>query len=128
MTLFVALGSSLLPIPIARYAGQRLGILDRPGELTVHQEPVPRTGGLAMLVGFLLAVAWARLRGYWSPSHTGMGSQIVRGLLLGLLLVTTAGLLDDVDCISPLRKFLLQFLGAAVALGYWTTTREFLLR
>ena len=100
-TFLIAFGSSLLVTPIARYLGQRLGILDRPGELTVHHQPVPRTGGLAILASFLVAVAWAPWSACYSLADAGKASGLARGLFLGLMLVGAAVLLDDVHHISP---------------------------
>jgi UDP-GlcNAc:undecaprenyl-phosphate/decaprenyl-phosphate GlcNAc-1-phosphate transferase len=37
---------------------QRLGLVDRPGGRKLHESPTPLTGGLAMLFGFVIALAF----------------------------------------------------------------------
>ena len=57
ITAFVA---SFLLTPLVRNLFHRWGVLDHPGERTVHLNPVPRVGGtaiaLACLIAFLLLV------------------------------------------------------------------------
>jgi UDP-N-acetylmuramyl pentapeptide phosphotransferase/UDP-N-acetylglucosamine-1-phosphate transferase len=55
----IALFATLVLTPVARMLGLRLGILDIPGELSIHTRSIPRTGGLAMFLGFLVAVGYA---------------------------------------------------------------------
>jgi UDP-GlcNAc:undecaprenyl-phosphate GlcNAc-1-phosphate transferase len=53
----VAMVVTMAWLPLfARLAG-RLGVLDRPGARKVHSLPIPRVGGLAMLLGVLIAAA-----------------------------------------------------------------------
>lgn len=53
----VAMVVTMAWLPLfTRWAG-RLGVLDRPGIRKVHAMPIPRVGGLAMLLGVLIAGA-----------------------------------------------------------------------
>ena len=53
----VALVSSLVATPLVRDAAERRDLLDEPGGRKIHARAVPRLGGAAMLLAFLLAVA-----------------------------------------------------------------------
>ncbi|MBU1748400.1 MAG: hypothetical protein KKA73_11985, partial [Chloroflexi bacterium] len=110
----VALVLALLLTPLARRLAPLLGAVDVPvEELSIHAEPVPRTGGLAMLAAFLAAMGTAWALGLVPP---GDALPLI-GVLVGACIVASAGLLDDVRHISPITKMLWQLLGTAIAVG-----------
>jgi UDP-N-acetylmuramyl pentapeptide phosphotransferase/UDP-N-acetylglucosamine-1-phosphate transferase len=88
---FVAL--RLLAGPFARLA------LDQPNERSLHERPVPRTGGLAVLAGIGAAV-------YFMPS----GLWLTAGLALALAAVS---LLDDLRGMPTLARLLAHAAAAA---------------
>lgn len=111
---------SLVLTPLARTFGLRLKIVDTPGELSIHTCPIPRTGGLALFVAFVLAIGYA-----WT---TGLGNhmdQIIIGILIGAGIITWAGFLDDIKQISPLQRLLWQLLGATIAIGLGLLIKTF---
>lgn len=82
----VALCASLiLTIPIRRLA-LRYGMVDKPGPRKVHAKPIPLLGGIAIYLGFVLAVLLSR--------NAGPLSQVI-GVLAGATLVAVVGFLDD---------------------------------
>jgi UDP-GlcNAc:undecaprenyl-phosphate/decaprenyl-phosphate GlcNAc-1-phosphate transferase len=82
----VALLASLgLTIPVRQFA-LRYGMVDRPGPRKVHVKPIPLLGGIAIYLGFVLAIVLT-LRG--APQ------QQIAGILAGATLLATVGLLDD---------------------------------
>ncbi|RDI95093.1 undecaprenyl/decaprenyl-phosphate alpha-N-acetylglucosaminyl 1-phosphate transferase [Meiothermus sp. QL-1] len=87
-----------LSIPLARV----LGVVDRPGAIKIHTSPKPRFGGVG-IVGAV--VVW----GVYTGSLSGWA-------LLGLLIITAVGALDDRFGLSP-RLRLGAELVAGLALG-----------
>ena len=61
VTVLAALASFVLAHVAARL-GPRLDAMDRPKPLSIHTRPTPRTGGLAVLAGFVPAVGWDSVR------------------------------------------------------------------
>ena len=57
----VAIGTTFAVTPLLKWLATRLGIVAVPTERAVHTTPIPYLGGVAMLIGFLVAmgVAWA---------------------------------------------------------------------
>jgi len=49
--LVLAIGAT----PVARYLAPRMGIIDQPEERKIHEQPVPRLGGAAILVAVVVA-------------------------------------------------------------------------
>ena len=97
---------------MARTIGYRLGIIDTPGELSIHIRHIPRTGGLAMFVGFLMAMGYA-----WATGLLDNEGRTFIGIVIGAVVIFLAGFLDDINRISTRQKFLWEFLGAAIAIG-----------
>ena len=82
----VALLASLcLTVPI-RHLALRYGMVDKPGPRKVHLNPIPLLGGIAIYLGFVLAVVLTR--------HDAPLQQII-GILAGATLLAIVGFLDD---------------------------------
>jgi UDP-GlcNAc:undecaprenyl-phosphate GlcNAc-1-phosphate transferase len=86
LAFIVALAASLLlTVPVRRLA-LHYGMVDLPGPRKVHLSPIPLLGGIAIYLGFVLAILFT-LRG--APS------QQMAGILAGATLLAVVGLLDD---------------------------------
>jgi UDP-N-acetylmuramyl pentapeptide phosphotransferase/UDP-N-acetylglucosamine-1-phosphate transferase len=99
---------ALFPI---RAAAIRLNLFDMPGERRVHTRPIPRIGGLAMYLGFVVAVAVS-----FSLPVLRFQEEIERILLLliGATIVTAIMLVDDLIGIPPLPKLAAQVVAAMI--------------
>lgn len=116
----IALASSLVLTPLARRLGVRLRILDNPGHLSIHAVPTPRSGGLALFSGFLMAMGYA-----WSTRLPTDGRRMLAGILIGAFVIFITGLLDDIRWLSPQQKFVGELLGAGIAIGLGLQLRTF---
>ena len=70
----------------------------------MHKTPIPRMGGLAIFLGFLLSTL------IFVPLTTP-----VRGMLLGSVIIVILGIFDDIYALPAKPKFLVQILAALVA-------------
>ncbi|MDA2910058.1 undecaprenyl/decaprenyl-phosphate alpha-N-acetylglucosaminyl 1-phosphate transferase [Nitrospiraceae bacterium AH_259_D15_M11_P09] len=82
--LILSFAASFGLTPIMFRLGHRLGLVDQPAERKIHWEPTPRIGGLAIYLGFVVAVVANSILVDWMIAILVSGS---------LLLVV--GLLDD---------------------------------
>lgn len=98
-----ALALSLFLTPLVRKLAIRTGFVDRPVARSIHTEPKPYLGGLAIYAAFSVAVA---LGG-------GLQDPKVVGILAGGGLILGLGVLDDRVRLSAKVKFLGQILAAA---------------
>ena len=99
VALFATLG---LTVPIRRLA-LRYGMVDHPGPRKVHLSPIPLLGGIAIYLGFVLAVLL---------TLHGPFQQQVMGILAGATLLATVGFLDDGGLLHHQVKL---FIGMPVA-------------
>jgi UDP-GlcNAc:undecaprenyl-phosphate/decaprenyl-phosphate GlcNAc-1-phosphate transferase len=99
----VAAALVLLATPPAARLARRLGAVAQPGPRRIHREPMPLLGGLALLAGFLLPVAW------FLPLDAGG-----RALVVGAALIALLGAVDDVWSLTPAVKLAGQAVCAAI--------------
>jgi UDP-GlcNAc:undecaprenyl-phosphate GlcNAc-1-phosphate transferase len=86
---------------LARNKGWR-GWLVEPNARSVHTTPIPTVGGIAMLGGFLVAMAVAWATGRFTPVFEDNSEPL--GIVLAALLVFAIGYLDDVRDLAPPAK------------------------
>ncbi len=93
-----------------------LGALDQPGPRKIHQHPIPRLGGLAVL-GAIASVAVAT---FWLSPWTGwqLPGRLCLGIALGLLPIVAVSIRDDMKPLPPLPKFVAHLVGAAIVVGF----------
>lgn len=103
LAFIIAMATTMVLIPpLARAAG-RLRVLDAPGARKVHAQPMPRVGGIAMLVGVIIALL------FWLPAF----NQRMLAWLAGAAIVFAFGVWDDRVQLSPALKLLGQLLAIA---------------
>lgn len=101
----VAFIISFAATPIVKTFAQKVGAMDVPGEeRRVHDHPIPRMGGLAIFLGFLLSVL------LFVPI-----SLPLQGILLGCVIIVATGAIDDIISINAWMKLFMQILAAVVA-------------
>lgn len=108
LALVAALVMSFAATPVIKAFAQRVGAMDVPGdERRVHDHPIPRLGGLAIFIGFLLSVVlFADI------------TKQVRGILLGSILIVAVGAIDDVISLKAWVKFIFQIIAAVIAVAH----------
>lgn len=93
----------LILTPATMALARRVGAVDQPSARRIHDRPVPRLGGLAILLGFLLPALW------FLP-----GDPAARALIAGAVLIAALGIADDVLGLPPAVKLLGQVACAAI--------------
>lgn len=99
----------LASLPLVKRLAERFNLYDAPGPLKIHNQSIPRLGGIAMLVGFLAGTAILYLGGSSSkPSF------------LPLVIIATVcaiGLVDDIRTLGAWTRFSIH-IAAGCALWY----------
>lgn len=123
MTLFylgIFAGSVLASFVLTRYIRDLAtvrGWVAGPGlDRHLHNRPLPRLGGVAIFLAFLLSSGIAWLVTWWVPRLSfAFSSKSLLTILLPGLLIFLLGLYDDLHPVGPYFKFSVQVL-AAIAL------------
>lgn len=116
----VAFGLALAFTPLARRLGWRYGIVDVPGGRRVHERTVPRLGGLALYLPFMIALILTLiLPQEWLPPRQDP-NELTRlaGVLLGSSFIFLVGLYDDRRELGPIPQLIAQFIAALIAIAF----------
>ena len=102
----IALLLTMLALPLLMRFARELGLVDHPGERKVHLDDIPRSGGLAVTIGFFGAAL------VFLP----LNSQLL-ALYAGALVVVIFALLDDRRGLSYQWKFVGQIVAVLVLMS-----------
>jgi UDP-GlcNAc:undecaprenyl-phosphate/decaprenyl-phosphate GlcNAc-1-phosphate transferase len=100
---------------------RRVGWLDKPEARRIHKNPVPRLGGIAMFLGFVLASIV-----FYAPDPIVQSKEMITYwlLLVASLLIVLVHAYDDVKGLKPLTKLLAQTAAVIILLGPgWTVVK-----
>jgi UDP-GlcNAc:undecaprenyl-phosphate GlcNAc-1-phosphate transferase len=116
LTVFLAAaGVTFVTTPLVRLVAVRIGAIDQPGDRKVHPTPTPTIGGVAMYLGFVVALGLSLFMPYFRELHAAnpevLAAFATCSLILGL------GIIDDLKGIRALTKFTGQvFVGGVLFL------------
>ena len=100
-----AVVSFLMTPPVKRFA-EKVGAIDIPkDERRVHDHPIPRMGGLAIFIGFVLSLL----------IFVDVSTPVL-GILLGALIIVVMGAIDDIVNLNAWIKLAGQIVAAVVAI------------
>ena len=105
LAMAVAAAASYLTTPMVKSLAVRVGAIDVPKDnRRMHKVPIPRMGGLAIFIAFLLSVLiFAKI------------DRQMQGILLGAVMIVILGVMDDIMTLKAIPKFLIQIAAAGVA-------------
>ena len=103
---------SLLLTPVCRNLFARRGLVDRPdGRRKLHRHPIPRLGGVPIVLAYVLASALLLLTGRLVPT----GASLMWPLVPAVSIVFFTGLADDLVGLKPWEKLIGQVAAAILA-------------
>ena len=113
--------TSFVCVPMTIKLAKKVGAIDYPSERRVNVRPIPRIGGIAVIIGFLVAVIFLvitmAIQGDLNLEEENMKMKLI-GFLLGAIVLGSAALFDDIKSLKPWMKFLAQLVAAGIAVGF----------
>lgn len=105
LAMVIAAAVALATTPLVKMLAGKVGAVDIPKDnRRMHDHPIPRLGGLAIFLGFLIAVLLL------IPLDTPK-----KGMLLGAVIIVILGVFDDIHALPALPKFIVQIIAALIA-------------
>ena len=103
-----ALIVSFLMTPLVKTFAYKVGAIDVPKDnRRMHKTPIPRLGGLAIFIGFMVS--------------TLLFNEIdvqMRGILMGSVIIVLLGVVDDITPLPAMLKFVVQIVAALIPLSH----------
>lgn len=109
----LAAGIAYALTPAVSRLAHRVGAIDLPGPRKIHQTPIPRLGGLAVVPAILLTLAALPLLPL--PGIPELRPGLWMAFTTGLLPIFVVSCWDDIRPVRPLTKLAGQLLGALIA-------------
>ena len=104
LALIVALVVSFLMTPVVKTFAYKVGAIDVPKDnRRMHKVPIPRLGGLAIFIGFMVSIL------LFVPITPEM-----RSILLGAVIIVVLGVVDDIMALPAMLKFVIQIVAALI--------------
>ncbi|MCR4347302.1 MAG: undecaprenyl/decaprenyl-phosphate alpha-N-acetylglucosaminyl 1-phosphate transferase [Sulfuricaulis sp.] len=107
LTFITAMVVSMVLIPLMARLAPRIGMVDRPEARKVHVKPIPRAGGVGIVLGALLPLV------LWLPFD-----DLFVAYLFGALVLLAFGAWDDIQELGHYVKFIGQF-AAVIAVVFY---------
>jgi len=96
---------------------EKFGIFDNPSPRKIHHKPIPRLGGVAIVIAFLLVTigySLASPRFHFGLEKIFIFDQKMVGVWLGALVLLVLGIIDDIRGVKPLFKLFWHIVAASL--------------
>ncbi|WP_462411359.1 glycosyltransferase family 4 protein [Neobacillus sp. Marseille-QA0830] len=115
LNLAICFFAAIILTPLVKKLAFKIGATDKPNQRKVHSRIMPRLGGLAIFLSFIIGVLILKPVGeYHFP------------IILGSFIIILTGVIDDIKEISPKLKLTGQIVAAAVVVIYGGLKVEFI--
>ena len=95
---------TFLSVPFVKRIAHKIGAIDIPKDSRrMHKKPIPRLGGLAIVIGFLVSVLCF-----------GDLNRQMSATLAGAMIIVALGIVDDCRDLNAMLKFFIQIVAALV--------------
>lgn len=114
---------AFMATPYTIKIAHKIGAVDVPkDERRMHKKAMPKFGGPAVILGFLVAVIYLIIVmsmentiNLWGPDKYGMK---LLGMLIGTIILSITCIIDDIKPIKPITKLAGQLLAAIVTVAF----------
>jgi len=118
LTIVTSAAISCAVTPLIKMLARKVGAMDIPkDERRMHHTPIPRMGGSAIFLGFI--VSFLIFGGKMITSE-------MQGILLGAVIIIVLGILDDIMTLKALPKFAVQIIAAVVVVCHGCRIEHFM--
>jgi UDP-GlcNAc:undecaprenyl-phosphate GlcNAc-1-phosphate transferase len=111
----VAASLAAVLTPVSRWLSLRFGAVDLPDQRKVHRSSMPRMGGVAIVIAFIVPIAGLFVFNAEQARTWFAAGWQVEALIGGGLAIAILGAVDDIKGVKARQKFICQALVAVVA-------------
>lgn len=126
ITLVLCFFASIFLTPVVKKLAFKIGATDKPNQRKVHLKIMPRLGGLAIYISFILGLAIIQPNPKFLLPITNPSLYLNLAIFLGSLIIIITGAIDDAKEISPKVKLTGQILASFVVVFLGDIRVEFI--
>lgn len=120
----LAFVTAFVVTPYTIKLSKRLGAIDKPEKRRINLSPMPRLGGIAVIIGFLLSCTYLLTVMTLEKSFFPFGEEQyfhkLIGVLLGILVLAAFCLVDDIKGLPAIVKLVGQTIAAIIVVSFGT--------
>lgn len=120
----LAFATAFVVTPYTIRLSKKMGAIDKPEKRRVNLSPMPRLGGIAVIVGFLLSCTYLLVIMSLEKTISLFGEEQyfnkLVGILLGITVLTIVMLIDDIKGLPAIVKLLGQTVAAILVVSFGT--------
>lgn len=105
-----AFAITVIATPLAKKLSWKLGAVDYPKDRGMHKKPMPRMGGIAIVLGFTITMV---VMAFLLP---GIAKRQFAGLAVGATIIAILGVVDDVKNLRARDKLCVQIVAAMIVI------------
>lgn len=124
ISFLLAFVTAFVITPYTIRLANKVGAIDIPEKRRINEEPIPRLGGIAVIIGFLVSCIYLltimTLEKTFNPFGEEQYFHKLIGLLLGIIILAIFCYIDDVKGLPALVKLLGQTIAAVVVVSFGT--------
>lgn len=114
--------TSFVMVPYTIKLAKRVGAIDYPSDRRVNKRPIPRIGGIAVIIGFLVSAIYLivtmAIEGNLVLNDSENYQMKLLGFLLGIIVLSTFAYIDDIKTLKPWQKLIGQVLAAVIVYSF----------
>lgn len=112
--LFVSLIAALILVPVVRFFAFKFNVLDHPKFRNIHKQPMPKLGGLAIYLAFVIGTL----------SSYDYNTQL-KGILIGSSIILLIGLIDDIRYVRASIRLVFQIIASIIVIQHGVIIKLF---
>ena len=120
----LAFVTAFVVTPYTIRLSKKLGAIDKPEKRRINLSPMPRLGGIAVIIGFLLSCTYLLVIMTLEKSFFPFGEEQyfhkLIGILLGILVLAAFCFVDDVRGLPAIVKLIGQTIAAVLVVSFGT--------
>lgn len=124
ISFLLAFVTAFVITPYTIRLAKKVGAIDYPDSRRVNEEPIPRLGGIAVIVGFLLSCTYLLIVMTMEKTFNPFGEEQyfhkLMGILIGIIVLGVFCFIDDVKGLPAVVKLVGQVIAAVIVVSFGT--------
>ena len=118
----LAFVTAFVVTPYTIRLAKKVGAIDNPEKRRINEEPIPRLGGIAVIIGFLLSCTYLLIIMTLEKTFFPFGEEQyfhkLMGLLIGIIVLAVFCFIDDVKGLPAIVKLIGQIIAAIIVVSF----------